>query len=105
MPPVYLAHTNQAVFVGPTGHQHIRSTSPDDERPTVINCVECEKYLVRDHGAVYSPDQVPLTEKQLERKDREQRDGNAAVAEAAKALAANARAQLAPAAAGGRVGP
>jgi hypothetical protein len=92
---VYLQNSTQAIFVSETGHQHLRSASAEDERPTVINCPECEPYLVRDFAGVYSPEQVPLTQAQVAARERETREGNTAVSEAAKALAISARASLA----------
>jgi uncharacterized membrane protein len=87
--PVYLQGSIGAVYVSQTGHQHLRNIPPDDNIPTKINCPECEAYLVRDHGGVYSPEQVPLTDRQVAAQEKSTREGNAAVSEAAKVLAKN----------------
>jgi len=84
---VYLNRTTTSIFVGQTGHQHIRQEIPDGTTPFVINCQTCEPYLVKDFGGVFDPGQVPLTEKQIAERERAKEEGSSAVAKAAEALA------------------
>jgi hypothetical protein len=88
---VYLQGSIGSVFVGPTGHNHISSLAvPDDDVPFAINCAECEPYLVRNFGAVYNRSIVPLTDRQIEARERASREGGVAVQKAAEALAKSA---------------
>jgi hypothetical protein len=92
---VYLQGSVGSVFVGPTGHNHTSSLAkPDDDVPMAISCAACEPHLVRDFGAVYNRELVPLTDRQIEAQKRATREGNAAVSEAAKALASQAKAAM-----------
>ena len=92
MSQVFLQGSIGSIFVHQTGHTHARSVPTDDDVPTSINCPECEPYLVKELGAVYKKELVPLTERQIEARERMKEEGNAAVSEAAKALAATASA-------------
>jgi len=83
-----------SIFVGQTGHQHIRSGPTNDEIPTKINCPECEPWLVRDFGGVYSEELIPPTDRQVKAREKAEKEGNAAVSEAAKALALSAKAAM-----------
>jgi hypothetical protein len=90
MARIYLQGAIGNVFVGPTGHQHLRTIPINDEIPTVIDCPMCEKYLVKDFGGVYDPRSVPLTDRQIEDRERAKEDGDFAVAKAAQELARGA---------------
>ena len=95
---VYNQHIFTAIFVGQTGHQHVRNASATDEAPTAIECVSCEPFLVKE-GWTHSPEQVPLTDRQVTERDRTEREGNMAVKQVAEALATTAAAALASGAA------
>lgn len=85
---VYLQHTVHSVGIPETGHVHVRnSTDPDDETPTAITCEPCEPFLVKNAYAVYSPDLVPLTNRQVAAREKAEREGGTAVRQAAEALA------------------
>jgi hypothetical protein len=95
MTTVYLQHSVTSIGIGKTGHVHNRvATAPGDESPTAIDCAECEKWLVKE-GAVYSPEQVPLTDRQIAAREKVEREGGVAVKAAAEALAATAASVLA----------
>jgi hypothetical protein len=68
--------------------------TPNDDVPFAINCATCEPYLVRDFGAVYNREIVPLTGRQIEARERASREGGVAVQKAAEALAKTASAIL-----------
>lgn|ERR1035437_2431233 len=93
MTAVYFPGSNGSIFVGQTGHPHVRSTPADDNTPTAIDCRECEPFLIK-LGGTYNKTQVPLTDRQEAARERMKEEGNAAVSEAAKALASTATASM-----------
>lgn len=86
MSTVYLQHRFTNIYVGPTGHSHTRDANDDLTKPWGINCDACERFLVAE-GAVYRPEQVPLTDDQIAENERLEREGNLAVRQASQALA------------------
>ncbi len=84
--PVFLQGSIGSIFIPQTRHNHTRSAPLDDEVPTAIKCSDCEPYLVK-LGGVYDPAAVPLTQRQIDARERAKEAGNSAVAEAARALA------------------
>jgi hypothetical protein len=89
MGTVFLQGSVTSIFVGQTGHQHLRSIAADDNVPTAINCPECEPYLLKE-GAVHDKRMVPLTDRQEAAKEEATREGGLAVRQAAEALATTA---------------
>lgn len=83
---IYLQGCIGSVFIPQTRHNHTRSAPLDDDVPTAIKCQDCEPFLVK-LGGVYDPVAVPLTQRQIDARERAKEAGNSAVAEAAKALA------------------
>jgi hypothetical protein len=87
---VFLQGAITSVFIGPTGHTHGKSAEANDEVPFAIDCPACEPTLVREFGAVYNRASVPLTDRQIEARERAKEEGDFAVASAAKELARGA---------------
>jgi hypothetical protein len=79
-------HVYTSIFIGQTGHTHNRAGDAEDETPTAIDCAACEPFLVRE-GWVYTPEAVPLTERQVRAREQTEREGNLAVKQVAEALA------------------
>ena len=90
MSAVFLQGAMTSVFVGATGHTHGKSGPADDNVPFAIDCGPCEKFLVKEFGAVYSRNAVPLTDRQVDAREQAKEEGDFAVAIAAKELARGA---------------
>jgi hypothetical protein len=94
MSTIYNQYVVTSVFVGQTGHTHVRVDDPKHpEVPTAIDCVSCEPFLVKE-GWVYSPDLVPLTDTQVRNQEKATREGGQVVRWAAEQMAQQAASAL-----------
>lgn len=91
---VYNQYTYTSVFVGQTGHAHVKAEGAEARAPMAITCSACEPILVRE-GWVHAAELVPLTDVQEREKERAEREGNLAVRQAAEALSTSLSSQLA----------
>jgi hypothetical protein len=93
MSTIYTQHSVSSVYVGPTGHQHVRAQDDDGHTPFALECAACEPYLVKE-GWVYDTELVPLTDTQQRAQERMEREGSIAVRQAAERLADAAAAEI-----------